>query len=152
MNKGVECLEICLLGSRIGRQPNAVKHAISLEVKKQHLEHHPANCSTSSVLPPAGLYDSSSQAPFFTHTATSDSQLPDMPFTAPQGVPMHLVTHGHCGGPAPSAAGSPNFSPFNFSNKDFELQEVSMKLQTLHNNHPILRAPGRGQEFFESSV
>ncbi|XP_070179456.1 probable nuclear hormone receptor HR3 isoform X2 [Littorina saxatilis] len=36
-------------GSRIGRQPNAVKHAISLEVKKQCMEQSAHSLSTSSL-------------------------------------------------------------------------------------------------------
>lgn len=70
-------------GSRIGRQPNAVKHAISLEVKRKSLEtasngaalNGAASCSS----PPNGNSMPSSQAPTLSSSQTNGPLIKEEP-------------------------------------------------------------------------
>lgn len=64
------CL-VCYAGSRIGRQPNAVKHAISLEVKKQCSEHAVLPVSASAI-EPCGLSSSMASTSLEANSQTSN--------------------------------------------------------------------------------
>lgn len=72
-----EITDFCA-GSRIGRQPNAVKHAISLEVKRKSLE-TASNGAASCSSPPNGNSMPSSQAPTLSSSQTNGSLIKEEP-------------------------------------------------------------------------